>query len=1307
MNFHLSSRLRLYITVFAVLNILALIVFPLPHNGLLRPARASKAGEVGPARVNAEAIPASQAVTSVQFEKNLGQFDERVRFAAKSAGSMVFLTPGEAVYVLPMPEKGDKASADQPGFAEGSEPPEATSRFFALRMKYRGANPEPLFSTGPATETRSNYFNGGRPDRWRSDIPHFNQIGLEDLYNGIDLVWRGREYGATQYDFVVHPGAAPSDIVLEFEGADSLEIADDGALLIKTAAGTIRHDKPFSYQEIDGIRQEVTSGFILEGSTVKFGVGDYDASREIVIDPTVSLANLAFSTFLGSFEDDLANDIAVDANGCVYVTGRTTSVAFPTTAGTIDTTANGINDVFVTKFNPSGTGIIFSTYLGGTTFDEGTGIAVDNAGNVFVSGIAGFAFPVTTGAFDETFNGGSDVFVAKLNHNGSALIYSTYLGASQADSSNDLAIDAAGNAYIVVRTADTVIDYPTTAGAFDTTHNGSDDVAITKLNASGSTLVYSTFLGGSSADIGRSIAVNGAGEVYVTGSTTDDATDMQTTPGAYDTTHNGATDFFVARFSADGSALIFSTFIGGPGIDNAAALAIDNAGNAYVAGSVNAGFPTTAGVVDTASAGSGEIGVSKISANGSTLVYSTFLGGTQGESANGIAVDITGNAYITGENFGGDYPTTTGAFDTTHNGSNDALLTVLNLNATAILYSTYVGGGGADVANDIAVDWAGNVYIAGRTAFDAAPFPTSPEAFQTFNSGGIDAFVTKFGDFVIGGKVIDTAGEPLPNVMVSMSGQVSGSVITGADGRFGFVNTVRGEAHSVAAMRPGFSFNPAIFNIAALNNNRELVFIGAVGSPTGGAGGTFRVDSLSVSKSENGAEVTLNVRRTGTLSSQTPVTVDFTTSSGTAIAGQDFQNVTGTLTYNAFEELRSITIPLVNDSLLEPRESFFVTLSNPTNNSDIEPGRESATVHILDEDISAGSLLISEFRLRGKNGPRDEYIKLFNPNDFDITVNAADGSEGLSLVRANGPAITEIATIPVLVTIPARGHYLFTNNSPSGGFSLIDYPTGTGSTTAVGDRTFSADIPDNSDLALLATADPDRFSPDQLIDAAGFGNSVWTSEGKFLTAISPENSEFGFVRRLTQAGLQDTGNNAFDFILLDGSVRAFESVFGKLYSTLGAPAPGTTESLRLMAPASVTIEEVLSPVWNEAPVPNGTFGTLTIYRKITNETSEPILALRLRAVDFPTIGSLSRIRTSARADFRLLNSVDEGNKIKGVTLAAERLQPAGGGINSTLTVDAVAPATPLAPGESVIVAIRFGVMRYGRMNFQAAAEALQ
>jgi len=386
---------------------------------------------------------------------------------------------------------------------------------------------------------------------------------------------------------------------------------------------------------------------------------------------------LVYSTYLGGsmtidgqFLDNEANSIAVDAAGSAYVVGLTSATNFPTTMGAFQTTyGGGTFDAFLTKLNASGNALVYSTYLGGDSDDRGFGVAVDSAGSAYVTAWAGENFPVTPGAFQTVYGGGSwNVSVTKLNPNGSALDYSTYIGSDV--TSNGIAVDSAGNAYVtgVAQSA----NYPTTPGAFQTAFgSGIRDDFVTKLNATGSALVYSTFLGSGSIGYVGGIAVDSTGNAYVTGA--DDST-FPTTPGAFQTSVNGGFNAFVAKLNPTGSALVYSTFLGGPGRDFGNGVAVDSTGNAYVAGATSStSFPVTAGAFQTTLSGIVQNAfVTKLNANGTALIYSTYLGGSgcqpvsEGcdgpEVALGIALDSGDNAYVTGQTNSGDFPITPGAF---------------------------------------------------------------------------------------------------------------------------------------------------------------------------------------------------------------------------------------------------------------------------------------------------------------------------------------------------------------------------------------------------------------------------------------------------------------------------------------------------------------------------------------------------------------------------------------------------------------------------------------------------------------------
>jgi beta-propeller repeat-containing protein len=677
----------------------------------------------------------------LHFEVNRGQTDKDVRFLSRGPGYSLYLTANEAVLVLAKPDAK----------AQGSS--------LALRMGLVGAAREHAVSGLDAQPGKANYFIGKDPAKWRTNIPTFAKVHYRDVYPGIDLLYYGNQR-QLEYDFVVAPGADPKKIVLDFKGADKVQIDAQGDLVLHTAGGDIRQHKPVIYQDIGGVRQEIVGRYVRQGaSRVGFQVAAYDRSRPLVIDPIV----LAYSTYLGGNGFDGAGGIAVDRDGNAYVTGSTNSINFPTTLGTFETAFHGpagyLSDAFVTKFDPTGSALVYSTYLGGSNLDEGSRIAVDATGNVYVTGITHSTdFPTTTGAFQTTTDCTGDAYVTKLNPSGSALVYSTYLGGSGHEGGSDIAVDTLGNAYVTGSTNS--LDFPTTLGAFQPVFAGGigplpgpSDAYVTKLNPTGSGLVYSTYLGGSGNDFGSGIATDADGNAYVTGRT--DSRLFPTTPGAFQPvfalTGGGLFDYnaFVTKLDPTGCSLVYSTYLGGNGHDQGLAIAIDRPGNAYVTGSsVSTNFPTTPGAFQPVSRGAGDGFVTKLDPTGSSLVYSTYLGGTDIDAGYAIAVGAAGDAYVTGITFSIDFPTTADVFQPALAGGADSFVTKLNPSGSGLVYSTYLGGSSDDYGPGIAVDAVGSVYVSGKT--NSTNFPTA-NAFQSAKSDsdlGTDAFIAKIVEVV-------------------------------------------------------------------------------------------------------------------------------------------------------------------------------------------------------------------------------------------------------------------------------------------------------------------------------------------------------------------------------------------------------------------------------------------------------------------------------------------------------------------------------------------------------------------------------
>lgn len=672
----------------------------------------------------------------LSFEANLGQTDAQVQFLSRGNGYSLFLTGNEAVLQL----QHSTGEEDEDGFGFSSAVGDV------VRMEVVGAR-EGVQAVGRDTLAgRVNYFLGNDPSQWRTDLPTFGAVEYSDIYDGIDLVYYGSQR-QLEFDFVVAPGANPNAIALRFTGAEHLSLDEGGNLVLDTNGGQVVQQKPILYQEVNGVRQEIAGSFVLQGEgRVSFAVGEYDTQHTLVIDPVLS-----YSTYLGGSSSDLAFDVAVGSDGSAYLTGQTRSTNFPVTAGTYQGTLAGTDDVFVTKINPAGNAIVYSTYLGGSNQQRGSGIAVDASGNAYITGrVSSTTYPTTPGALSVVYGGGLyDAFVTKLNPSGNGLVYSTFLGGNGQDSGFDIVLDSDGNAHLAGGTNSPSLQV--SAGGYLTEVAGTDAFYI-KLNSIGSKVLYGTYYGGSGTrERGNSIGLDAAGNAYLAGRAS--SSDLPISPGAMQPEFGGGlTDGFVACFNpflSGNDSLLYATYIGGTEADIANGIAVDAAGNAYVVGETESpDFPLKTPFQATFGSGFGDAFVLRLNPGGS-LGYSTYLGGIDEDRGFGIAVNAVGQAHVTGFtsslNFPRQNPTQTNLA-----GGRDAFVTKLNASGNGLIYSTYLGGSGdendilsGDTPGNIALDGAGNMYVTGRTS--STNFPAvSP--LQPLSGGLDDSFLTKIVD---------------------------------------------------------------------------------------------------------------------------------------------------------------------------------------------------------------------------------------------------------------------------------------------------------------------------------------------------------------------------------------------------------------------------------------------------------------------------------------------------------------------------------------------------------------------------------
>jgi Ca2+-binding RTX toxin-like protein len=559
---------------------------------------------------------------------------------------------------------------------------------------------------------KQSYIIGSDPSQWRRNMPVYSRLLYRDLWPGIDVVFHGTNE-KLQYDLIVHPGARIEDASLSYLGADRLSLDQEGALIIDSRFGQLQDSSPESYQWINHTKQPVESRFVLRpqpGDGGRFGFAlepTYDPTRPVIIDPA-----LVYSTFFGGGLVEGGNGIAIGVDGSAYVTGYTISRDFPTTPGAFDRQVEA-DEAFVTKFDPTGSSLVYSTVIGGSGQDAGGDISVAPDGSAYVTGDTTSAdFPTTSGAFDRTLGESQgDAFVLKLNPTGSDLTYSTFLGGGSGEHGHAITQDAQGNAYVIGDTGSA--DFPTTPGAFqpDITP-GFDQVEafVTKLSPSGSGLVYSTFLGGEGDELGIDIGVDDGGNAYAFGQTT--SSDFPVTPEAFDVTQAGKSDSYVTKFSPTGSALVYSTFLGGSDDEHSNALVVDSKGSAYVGGYTSSSdFPTTPEAFDSSLDGPDDAFVTKIKPAGSSLGFSTYLGGSGSESGL-VGIDAEGNVYVGGATNSVDFPTTQGA-DSTLGGEVDSYVTRMDSTGATLECSSYVGGPLNEDSTDMAVDPTGVVYVTG------------------------------------------------------------------------------------------------------------------------------------------------------------------------------------------------------------------------------------------------------------------------------------------------------------------------------------------------------------------------------------------------------------------------------------------------------------------------------------------------------------------------------------------------------------------------------------------------------------------
>ncbi|MCB0201310.1 MAG: SBBP repeat-containing protein, partial [Anaerolineae bacterium] len=702
-------------------------------------------------QIGLETIEALSSNSPVMLIENVGQWDENARFQVWGARGTIWLAEdaiwltllgtsqetgeaGEELSVTPEPSSdGDLTEIDASHDVSGVN----------LKISFLTGDLAPTLEPISLTNTLINYFLGTEPGNWRIGVPTWSGVRYKNIIpdTDADIVISSEQFW--QWHLMVPPDAAFGDISIRIDGANDLFVDDNGVLWLDTDVGRIpgpllltEDDSPLFVNQIDA-------------DVVTFDVQPPEPFNPLgtpSMSPDDNPGELVFSTFFGGSAYDSANAVAAGNVGETYVAGETYSYNFPTTPGAFDPSINGSSDIFIAKLPDFGQSVDFSTFIGGTNQDRANAISVHDDGTIYIVGdTSSYNYPTRSGTFDTSFNGGTDVVVTRLSSSGSSLIFSGYLGGSLGEVGGGIAVDASGAAYVTGQTWST--DFPTSSGAFDRSHNGNTDAFVSKIGPGGGSLVFSTFLGGSTYDFAYGIAVDSRGAPYVVGST--GSASFPTTPGAFNRTFAGFNDVFITRLNPSGSALEYSGLLGGNSDDQGQGIAVDSNGAAYISGqTTSTNFLTTPGAYDRNRSGFWDGFAAKISASGGNLVYSTYIGGNNNDCETSgidrecvIALNDVGQAYIAGRTFSSDFPTTFDAFDRTYNGSEDGFMAKLNASGSALLYGSFFGGSGGDQTLAVAVDHTESAFVAGRTY--SSNFPTNASAFDRTYNGSGDGFIIK------------------------------------------------------------------------------------------------------------------------------------------------------------------------------------------------------------------------------------------------------------------------------------------------------------------------------------------------------------------------------------------------------------------------------------------------------------------------------------------------------------------------------------------------------------------------------------
>lgn len=681
------------------------------------------------ARTSTALIAQNMRAMPSPFTKNVGQWDDRVLFRTDAGGATIWFCRDGIYYQFnhrfPRGESADgELTCDLPRSDRFSQDHQQDStETVVIRASFVQANPKVEIAGEDPLTYRCNYFLGNDPSRWRTNVPTYTGIVYRNVYPGIDAHFVSVA-GDLRARWEVKSNADLSKVQFRYEGNAEVSVCESGELAIVAPWGTLIQPTLIAR---NGATHDLHRGAI-EGESSLYSPRPSAAGGELV-----------YSTYIGGGGNDEGFAITVDGDGSAYITGQTSSNDFPLMNPMQPSNAGGFHDVFVTKLSDSGTSLVYSTFIGGSASEYGAAITLGTEGRVLVTGLTSSAdFPLMS-PLQGAEAGGTDAFVFELNESGAALVYSTYLGGSDDDEGGGIKVDRSGRAYVIGRTYSK--NFPV-LNPVQSANAGGADVFVTKLDPSGATMLYSTFLGGTGDDLGDGIAIDGDDNIYLAGGTT--STDFPL-KDPLQAMNAGGMDAFVTKLAESGTDVVYSTYLGGTqthpdDYDYARSIAVDRLGGAYVTGvTTSADFPLR-NPLQAAKAGYNDAFVAGLSESGTTLTYSTYLGGSSTEYGASIAVSGNEQVFVMGITYSSDFPCMS-PFQGSYAGSGDVFVTKLSSSGAAMVYSTYLGGSRVDEGYGIAIDESGSAYVTGVTR--STDYPCVNPLQATHGGGYEDVFITK------------------------------------------------------------------------------------------------------------------------------------------------------------------------------------------------------------------------------------------------------------------------------------------------------------------------------------------------------------------------------------------------------------------------------------------------------------------------------------------------------------------------------------------------------------------------------------